>query len=138
MKRIKRWVMGLLMAGGKLVLPILRWAGEGNPAIVKVDTPAGPHVSSEGSPISQFSLDSARLEMAQLPTLQRDLNSALECMRLEAFSHPFMRMYASLLMHYPFEETFYRVVANAVVLGFVAGQMSPERLERRATPTVGP
>ena len=138
MRWLKRGILRVVNSLGPVVIPpLMRWLADGSKEF-DPPGPAGPpagmppphaapdgYTAPEGSPITVWLLSEAMARNAVRLDQQRDLNAAMETLRLDAFRQPLMLMYASLMMHsgYPIDEIFIRVFANVLVLGFVAGQI---------------
>jgi hypothetical protein len=132
MRFVRRWILSFIGWFGRVcVPPMMHWLADGDPRFTQA--PAGrqtvhePYTSSEGSPISIWVYQEALRRSSGSPTMQRDLNAALELMRVDSVSGPMFQMYTSLMIGgYPIQEVFYRVMANVVLIGYTAGLMQAD------------
>lgn len=130
MRLIRRSILSFIGWFGRVgVPPMMRWLADGDPRFAP-DTPAArpaPYTSPEGSPLSIWLFNEAQKRTFESPVVQRDLNAALELMRLESVSGPLMMMYSSLMVKgYPIPEVFCRVMANVLLVGYTAGLMQAD------------
>lgn len=113
--------------GRRWAPPFLKWLATPNDSTAGLGQAedSAPWTSSEGSPLTVWLVTAALRRSFESPTKQRDLNAALELMRLDSFQKPLFGMYVALLTsgRYPVEEVFARVFANLLLVGFIAGQM---------------
>jgi hypothetical protein len=135
MRLIRRSILSFIDWFGRVgVPPMMRWLADVDPQFAQalagrrtMQTVHQPYTSSEGSPISIWLYQEAQRRSSESPTMQRDLNAALELMRVDSVSGPMFRMYTSLMIEgYPIQEVFYRVMANVLLVGYTAGLMQAD------------
>lgn len=123
---VRRWVLNFLEYVGRRWVPtMMRWLARDRADLIRPAPGAPAWQDTGGSPLTIWLMDAAKRRSFESPTMQRDLNAALEILRLDSFNKPLMMLYVGLMAEgkYPIEEIFARVLANVLLLGFVAGQL---------------